>query len=348
MTLSQQIGKIIDEKLRAMKLDASKTTAVSGDNWSDGTQKVKALNGLSGAVTIQAGLNISISIEGQTITVTGNPAENGIPPGGTTNQLLAKNSDDDFDEKWVDAPEATNGLPPGGSTGQVLAKDSAADYDTKWIEAPSGGGRYTNPIDEPPAIPSEWDDEFEGTVLNPRWSWLNQNSTIAVVHKKLHLSDPGTNGFSAVIQPAPVGDFIMTAKHDTFSRYSNYYGGGIIVYDSVSDREVYFINQHRTGVSAGNYASTFLSAYRVTPSTNTSTSATIGYTPHRPAQYLRARVVSGVIYFQGSIDGVNWLTVYTENINTYLSSITHIGVGAYKVGSAEVVNCFEWFRVEEL
>jgi len=58
MTLSQQIGKIIDEKLRAMKLDASKTISVSGDNWSDGTQKVKLLNGLSGAVTILEGANI--------------------------------------------------------------------------------------------------------------------------------------------------------------------------------------------------------------------------------------------------------------------------------------------------
>jgi len=145
MTLSQQIGKIIDEKLRAMKLDASKTISVSGDNWSDGTQKVKALNGLSGAVAILEGDNITVSVDGQSITITGDPAENGIPPGGTTNQMLAKNSDDDFDGKWVDAPEAANGLPSGGSTGQALVKKGTTDYMTEWADIdiegiPTGDG----------------------------------------------------------------------------------------------------------------------------------------------------------------------------------------------------------------
>lgn len=32
------------------------------------------------------------------------------------------------------------GVPSGGTTGQVLAKNSSTDYDTEWIDAPSGGG----------------------------------------------------------------------------------------------------------------------------------------------------------------------------------------------------------------
>jgi len=60
------------------------------------------------------------------------PAENGIPAGGTTNQLFAKNSNADYDGKWVDAPEAANGLPSGGTTGQILIKDSEDDFDTSW------------------------------------------------------------------------------------------------------------------------------------------------------------------------------------------------------------------------
>lgn len=32
------------------------------------------------------------------------------------------------------------GVPPGGTTGQVLAKASAADYDTAWVDQTGGGG----------------------------------------------------------------------------------------------------------------------------------------------------------------------------------------------------------------
>lgn len=35
---------------------------------------------------------------------------------------------------------AGNGLPAGGTTDQILAKASNANYDTKWVDAPSGGG----------------------------------------------------------------------------------------------------------------------------------------------------------------------------------------------------------------
>lgn len=70
------------------------------------------------------------------------PAENGIPTGGTNNQLLAKDGAGDYAVKWQDAPEAANGLPAGGTTGQVLAKNSDTDYDAGWIDAPSGGGNF--------------------------------------------------------------------------------------------------------------------------------------------------------------------------------------------------------------
>lgn len=36
---------------------------------------------------------------------------------------------------------AANGLPVGGTTGQVLAKDSGADYDASWQDATAGGIR---------------------------------------------------------------------------------------------------------------------------------------------------------------------------------------------------------------
>jgi hypothetical protein len=57
-------------------------------------------------------------------------AEVPVPEGGTTGQVLAKSSNDDYDTEWADLPEEV--VPTGGTAGQVLAKSSSTDYDTEW------------------------------------------------------------------------------------------------------------------------------------------------------------------------------------------------------------------------
>ncbi|MGL5512058.1 MAG: hypothetical protein ACRDBM_02310 [Sporomusa sp.] len=68
----------------------------------------------------------------------------GIPSGGSTGQVLTKNSDSDHDTVWADAEpgpqgEQGIGIPTGGSAGQVLTKKTGADYDTEWATLESGG-----------------------------------------------------------------------------------------------------------------------------------------------------------------------------------------------------------------
>lgn len=63
----------------------------------------------------------------------------GVEPGGTTNQLLAKASNADYDTQWVDAPNAANGIPTGGAQYTMLVKNSATDYDTTWTNTIEGG-----------------------------------------------------------------------------------------------------------------------------------------------------------------------------------------------------------------
>lgn len=72
------------------------------------------------------------------IMTTKDAAGIGTPAGGTTGQLLAKRSDDDFDTVWEDVPNAPNGVPAGGSTGKILVKKSGTDYDTEWQTKPTG------------------------------------------------------------------------------------------------------------------------------------------------------------------------------------------------------------------
>ena len=73
------------------------------------------------------------------------PVEGGggasLPSGGTTNQVLAKQSNTDGDVYWK--TDATgSGLPTGGNTGYVLTKNSPSDFDAGW-SAPFSLGPFT-------------------------------------------------------------------------------------------------------------------------------------------------------------------------------------------------------------
>lgn len=57
-------------------------------------------------------------------------AEVPVPIGGTTGQILAKSSNNDYDTEWSSLPEEV--VPIGGLTGQVLAKTSTDNYDLEW------------------------------------------------------------------------------------------------------------------------------------------------------------------------------------------------------------------------
>lgn len=69
------------------------------------------------------------------------PAGSAIPDGGSTGQVLTKDSGSDGDASWqtpASAGEAENGVPSGGSTNQILAKASGTDFDTAWVAKPTG------------------------------------------------------------------------------------------------------------------------------------------------------------------------------------------------------------------
>lgn len=59
----------------------------------------------------------------------------GLPIGGTTDQVLAKDSNIDYDVSWKDA----HYVPAGGTINQVLTKNSNLNYDLIWT-TPTGSG----------------------------------------------------------------------------------------------------------------------------------------------------------------------------------------------------------------
>ncbi len=65
----------------------------------------------------------------------------GVPTGGDTGQVLAKQSGTDYDTEWVDA---ITGVPTGGVAADMLVKQSSTDFDTAWAPAPRSFPPETN------------------------------------------------------------------------------------------------------------------------------------------------------------------------------------------------------------
>lgn len=69
----------------------------------------------------------------------GSPNSNlDIPNGGSSGQVLQKNSNNDFDVKWGTI------IPSGGTQGQVLTKRSGSDFDVTWSNASASTDRLVN------------------------------------------------------------------------------------------------------------------------------------------------------------------------------------------------------------
>ena len=65
---------------------------------------------------------------------------NEIPNGGGVGQVLSKLSILDQHIGWQSIPTPANELPIGGSTGQILAKKTNANGDVEWVSASQANG----------------------------------------------------------------------------------------------------------------------------------------------------------------------------------------------------------------
>lgn len=70
------------------------------------------------------------------------------------------------DGTWatIAPPVAANGLPVGGATGFILAKNSVADFDTTWVTPPTGGGGAGGTLTD--------GDKGDITVSNAGATWV--------------------------------------------------------------------------------------------------------------------------------------------------------------------------------
>ena len=237
------------------------------------------------------------------------------------------------------------GVPTGGTAGQVLSKIDGTDYNTHWV-AQSGGASYQNPIDSPPSTPHAKDDEFNGTSLDGKWSWVNRGAaTASVSNGNLYIDMlSGGDHSRLLVQEAPTGDFVCTAKVSMVAPIESYLRNGIVLYNSANGNRIIF--GYRINRS---YYGTEPSVGGVKCQNSSWTDDLPVALINNPYIYARVSLASGTLTFDWSTDGEKWINLTSETVSNYLGAITHIGIGTFRNNGdgKTYFSKVDWFRVIE-
>ena len=122
----------------------------------------------------------------------------------------------------------------------------------------------------------------------------------------------------------------------------NYYNFGICLYNSANGRRIIYGKCCRSGYFG-------IQAIKFTSNTTFSGDAYLNGGWDSIFIYVRIRKEGTSYALDLSYDGDFWWQIYTESISTFLSVISHVGVGYYRNntnGSTYRGRC-DWFRVTE-
>ena len=232
----------------------------------------------------------------------------------------------------------------GQGTKVVAVKADGSGLEFVTNSGGSDGTTYENPIDLPPTSPHAMDDEFIDTVMDSKWSWINQGTSAWTENGRYGAMDlvSGGDHTRLLVQEAPAGDFTATAKLTIFGAKLNYHAFGLCLYNSANSRRIIYGKCNRSGY-AGIHAIKF--------STNTTYSSDPYLVGGWDTNFIYVRIRKvGISYsLDLSVDGDFWWEIFTESISNFLSAISHVGVGYFRNNTNGVTykgRC-DWFRVTE-
>ena len=232
----------------------------------------------------------------------------------------------------------------GQGTKVVAVKSDGSGLEFVTNSAGDSGTYYENMIDMPPASPHPKDDEFADTVMDSKWSWINQGTSVWTENGSYGSMDllSGGDQTRLLVQQAPAGDFTVTAKLTACGPKMNYYNFGICLFNSANDRRIVFGKCCRSGYSG-------IQAVKFTSNTSFSSDAYLEGGWDSIFIYVRVRKAGASYSLEMSADGDFWWQIFTEPISSFLAAISHVGVGYFRNNTSGVTykgRC-DWFRVTE-
>jgi len=205
----------------------------------------------------------------------------------------------------------------------------------------SGGAKF--PM-VPPTSPTAYDDEWPGTALDAKWSWVNQGAATAVVKGGvLTLTAPASAGdnLRVVQESLPAGAWEFEAFVAFQGNIANFCGGGICLRNSANGRveilSLGYNNQLILSVERFNSPTSWNSA--IATQSGNWLSMIGGWS----GCFLRiAYDGASTLTFKVSANGKTWRTAATSTVATFLSALTHVGFFANSNNSAEA-SLVSWY-----
>lgn len=250
------------------------------------------------------------------------------------------------------------GVPTGGTTGQVLAKNSGTNFDTHWIDAATGGGTTVKDRRWTLGAGETTIDEHNDDSLNAAWvrvdntghsgyvTWTEGADVLSVTHTtstdtaaELHALVRPLSGVGGTIV---AGDaFVTTIVHHPVSR--PFVMGGLIVTDGTtygSGKQVVCVSFTDSASSATSDWTSPHTGFSAAGTNTSNLGHTQGVLVYRRLVYLG----SNVWRTDSSIDGVSW---YTGNGTITQTSFTptHVGYLCSNWGTATAgTTSYEFIR----
>ena len=223
--------------------------------------------------------------------------------------------------------------------------------------------------DLPPLLPNAWSDEFDVAVLSGAWTELDQGNSVLITPTAYGLESTlnGTNGNLQLLyraKPTSSTEYTIVSKITCMTSGAAAENSWIEIGIGVTEDVVgapttasigYISIRYNTGAAVdqigiiaqqwqdwdtytGNLGATINAGSAVSSNTqDPSISKTI---------YLRLRKNGAVYGFDWSMDGRDWLNIYTGAVSQVTTNDTHIAIvfrGSGTVGSGR--NHVQWFRV---
>jgi hypothetical protein len=205
---------------------------------------------------------------------------------------------------------------------------------------PSGGGGSANINgDTHPVSPTAYDDEFETSSLDPKWTARN-SPTISFSHGSLVLTTTSSGGdnLQGVTQAIPTAPYRIGCKLAFDVRGVNYKNAGLFLLDSSSGKLGTVSLAYNGGfqLQVNKYSSYTSFA---------STSFFEGLNQYATAPPYYGISDDGTNRFHEiSFDGFEWFSIYSEADNAFMTP-TEIGIcmDINSSGNSGIAS-FDWFR----